>query len=160
MLENRNGSTLSITSTRWTPNASALRSTAAPLWGSCRFSITRRRPPRRAAAAVSMRARRSSSSSGASAAHTAAGSENASGGSVNAQLPRLRVQPHRLPALRRQEDVTAERRLHLGATAEPEADRRRPGLRHLALAPVPDARPLAVVLAAARLAGVFRPAHA
>ena len=65
VLENRNGSTLSITSTRWTPNASALRSTAAPLCGSCRFSITSRSPPSRAAAAASMRARRSSSSSGA-----------------------------------------------------------------------------------------------
>jgi len=28
-----------VTSTRWTPNASALRNTAAPLCGSCRFSM-------------------------------------------------------------------------------------------------------------------------
>ena len=109
-----------------------------------------------------MRARRSSSSSGASAAHTRAGSANGGSDIVSRRIAARRRSSRRTgsPALRRQEDVAAERGVELGCSGPSRsraaaARAASPRVRRIA-----DALALAVVLAPAALARVARAADA
>ena len=107
---------------------------------------------RRAAAAPASRTRRAGSANGSPVRPRSIQSTQICSGASSSRTGSRRSW--------RQEDVAAEGGAQLGAAPQPEAERRRPRLRHLALAAVADALALAVVLAAALLARVLGAAHA